>query len=88
MSYLVIEGTTTEGKKFRPSDWVERLATDFAEFGKDHRLHYSSLVRPASSAKTGQLCLVLDKDSEEKRPDIFNFVMDFARKNKLQVHDQ
>ena len=87
MSHLLIESKTKSGKKFRPSDWIERLAADFGEFGKDHRLHYSEYVRPASTAE-GEKCLILDKSAKEKRPDIFKFVMAFAEVNNLQVHEQ
>ena len=38
---FLIEGVTTEGKTFRPSDWAERLCGVMAAFGHDQRMQYS-----------------------------------------------
>ena len=32
---IIIEGVTTEGKKFRPSDWAERMSGSLSTF-KNH----------------------------------------------------
>ena len=40
----IIRGVTEEGKKLRPSDWIERISSTLASFGSDHRLHYSNAV--------------------------------------------
>ena len=42
----VIRGVTEEGKKLRPSDWIERISSTLANFGKDQRLQYSNAVAP------------------------------------------
>jgi hypothetical protein len=44
--YLVISSIQESGKKFRPSDWPERLASTLASFLVDHRLRYSPAVQP------------------------------------------
>jgi hypothetical protein len=41
-SGIIISGITEQGNKFRPSDWVERIASDFANFEK-RKLHFSQL---------------------------------------------
>ena len=38
---VVIHGTTSSGKIFRPSDWAERLCGILSSFTKDNRLSYS-----------------------------------------------
>ena len=43
---VVIHGTTSKGKIFRPSDWAERLCGILSSFTKDNRLSYSNWVRP------------------------------------------
>ena len=44
---LIIQSVREDGRRFRPSDWIERLAANMGEFGADHRLHYSQAVRNA-----------------------------------------
>lgn len=44
---VVIHGTTSSGKIFRPSDWAERLCGILSSFTKDNRLSYSKWVRPS-----------------------------------------
>ena len=44
----IIWGLTASGRRFRPSDWAERLAGLTSAFGEDQKLAYSPLVRPLS----------------------------------------
>ena len=37
---IVIYGTTSNGKTFRPSDWAERLCGILSSFDKGNRLSY------------------------------------------------
>jgi len=41
---FVIQGTTLDGKLFRPGDWSERLCGVMSAFGGDHRVQYSPFV--------------------------------------------
>ena len=41
---IIIEGVTTQGKEFRPSDWAERMSGALASF-KNSRIHYSPLLQ-------------------------------------------
>ncbi|RQH09936.1 DUF3579 domain-containing protein [Paraburkholderia dinghuensis] len=87
-----IQGITTSGKKFRPSDWSERLAGVMANFGPkaamnargpNAYLRYSLYVRPTM---IGDLkCVVLDSRLKEVEPMAFNFVLNFAKDNDLVV---
>lgn len=87
-----IQGITTKGKKFRPSDWSERLAGVMASFGpkaamnargRNAYLGYSLYVRPTM---IGDLkCVVLDSRLKEVEPMAFNFVLNFAKDNDLVV---
>ncbi len=43
---IIIHGTTSNGKVFRPSDWAERLCGILSSFNKDHRLSYHEWVHP------------------------------------------
>ena len=41
---ILIMGQTKEGKKFRPSDWAERLYYTVAEYKKNGRITFNPLV--------------------------------------------
>ena len=82
MSNWVIEGVTEDGRKFRPSDWVDRLSASLASFGRDHRLKYGP-VRPCFL--NGQKCLLVEQGLEEKDPAAYEFVRGFARSNGLRM---
>ncbi len=80
---IIIQGITEEGRKFRPSDWAERMGGMLSTFGKDHRIHYSPMLRPISL--DGVKCLAVDPALERENPLVFNQVMDFARRNQLKI---
>ena len=71
-----------DGRKFRPSDWVERLSAALASFGPDHRLKYGP-VRPCYF--NGQKCLLIKTDLEQEDPGAFAFVKAFAVSNRLKM---
>ena len=55
-----IFGITQNGNKFRPSDWVERIAAVFASFDASQRLRYDPMVMPVRY--DGMPCLFVDGD--------------------------
>lgn len=79
---IVIEGVTEEGKKFRPSDWAERMSGSLSTF-KNHRIYYSPLLRP--SYRDGNRCVVLDPSLEQSNPELYEHILDFAKRNKLKI---
>lgn len=82
--HWVIEGVMEDGRKFRPSDWVDRLSATLASFGPDHRLRYGA-VRPCFIK--GQKCLMVQKTLETEDPAAFEYVNSFVRSNGLRVSD-
>jgi hypothetical protein len=80
-----IEGTTLEGKPFRPSDWAERLCGVMSAFGGDHRMQYSPFVHPITA--NGVRCVVVDKRLEDIEPMAYRFLLSFAKDNELRVRD-
>ena len=80
---FVIRGVTLEGKRFRPSDWAERLCGVMSAFGSDGRMQYSPYVYPVSS--DGVKCVVVDVRLKEVEPMAYNFLMSFARDNELET---
>lgn len=80
---IIIEGVTEDGRKFRPSDWAERMSGMLSTFGGDHRIHYSPQLRPISLE--GVKCIAMDPELEQSNPIVFTQVMDFAKRNNLNV---
>ena len=70
---IIIEGKTVEGKKFRPSDWVDRLCGMLADFDR-HKVK-------------DMQCVAIKRALEASSPDAFGFLMQFAKDNKLVVTD-
>lgn len=79
----IIRGVTDDGKKLRPSDWIERLSSTLASFGTDQRLQYSKCVAPCIIK--GEKCLVVARTLELANPSAYEFVMGFAKSNKLSI---
>lgn len=80
---VVIRGVTLQGRVFRPSDWADRLAGIFGQVGRDHRLNYSNDVQPVTRA--GVRCVVINRLLAERESRMFQFLLDFARENDLEV---
>ncbi|TAL92028.1 MAG: DUF3579 domain-containing protein [Paraburkholderia sp.] len=83
-----IQGITSKGKKFRPSDWSERLAGVMSCFGPgakgpNARLQYSLYVRPI--LLDDLKVVILDSRLRDIEPMAFDFVMNFAKDNDLVV---
>ena len=78
---LVIKGVNSKGEIFRPSDWAQRLSSICAEYGNDHRLHFSPFLHPDLNSTI--VCLVVEPELQEVRPEIFNHVMSFVEANDL-----
>ena len=86
-----IQGLTSNGRPFRPSDWAERLAGVLSCFrpdggsGRNAHLQYSPYVRPIMLA--GVKSVVVRESLREIEPLAYDFVIDFARDNDLRILD-
>ena len=84
-----ILGVTVGGQTFRPSDWAERLAGVMSSFRPggvapgDH-LSYSPWCVPTTN-EVGQKCVIVHVDLREAEVMAWDFVLNFARDNQLQV---
>lgn len=83
MDEIIIHGTTSNGKTFRPSDWSERLCGILSSFDKGNRLSYHEWVHPLIVDNVR--CVAVHKNLEEINPAMFRFLMDFAADNDLRV---
>jgi hypothetical protein len=89
---VFIQGLTLDGKTFRPSDWAERLAGAMSSFrpggtamGRAAHIGYSPYCVP--QVVGGIKCVVVNEALRELEPMAWDFVMNFARDNRLQVAD-
>ncbi len=85
---LFIQGLTRDGKTFRPSDWAERLAGVMSQFRpggaySGSHLSYSPWCIPTTL--NGTKCVVLHADLREHEPMAWDFVINFAKDNNLQI---
>ena len=81
---IVIQGITSNGKTFRPSDWSERLCGILSSFD-NNRLSYHDWVRPILVDNVR--CVAVDKKLKQINESMFRFLMDFAQDNDLRVID-
>ena len=87
---FIINGITSDGQVFRPSDWAERLAGAMSCFRPDGVrggigafIGYSPLCVPRQI--DGVKCVLVDETLREIEPMAWDFVMNFARDNRLQL---
>lgn len=88
---VFIQGLTKDGRTFRPSDWAERLAGAMSCFrpggtaagGPGAFIGYSPYCVPR--VINGVKCVIVNEALREIEPMAWDFVMNFARDNELQV---
>ena len=88
---FIIQGQTSTGRPFRPSDWADRLCGIMGRFhpdqagGFDRHLRYSPYVTPALIE--GVRSVLVDRRIHALEPLAYFFLRDFARDNDLRVID-
>jgi len=87
-----IQGITRAGKTFRPSDWSERLAGALSSFRPKSGQHGSGIgahigYSPYCVPRVieGIKCVIVNEALRDLEPMAWDFVMNFARDNELQV---
>lgn len=80
---VVIHSVREDGERFRPGDWIERISSNGASFGPDRRLRYTSAVHPV--IVEGERCLAVNGSLADTSPVLFQYIMDFARRNRLKM---
>lgn len=84
---ISIRGITTDGRKFRPSNWAERLYYAVATYGPNRTVTFNPLVTLKVEADRIN-CVVVDIKLQDEEPMLFDFLIGFARDNKLEMLDQ
>jgi len=80
--YFIL-GLTNNGQKFRPSDWIERVATVCGCFDERRRLQYNPMLKPAFY--DGNKGLFVDIRLETLNPNAYNYAISFSLSNNLQM---
>ena len=85
---VFILGLTLDGKTFRPSDWAERLAGVMSQFRPGgpqpgSHLGYSPWCVPTTL--DGVRCVVVHPDLRAHEVMAWDFCLNFARDNQLQL---
>ena len=83
-SFFII-GLTSEGNKFRPSDWAERLCGLLSAFDTQKKMKYSRYVSPM--IHHGEKVVFVDSRLYDIEPMAYRFVLNFAKDNELQRID-
>jgi hypothetical protein len=90
-SEFFIQGITSDGRQFRPSDWAERLCGVMSCFrpegsgGRHAHIQYSPYVRP--TVLDGIKSVVVSEELRKLEPLAYHFVLNFAKDNDLQIVD-
>ncbi|MBH9552833.1 DUF3579 domain-containing protein [Inhella gelatinilytica] len=89
---IFIQGVTLEGRTFRPSDWAERLAGVMSCFQPPgtrvrtgSHIRYSPYCVPR--VINGVKCVIVNEALKDVEPKAWEFVLNFAKDNHLQVVD-
>ena len=80
---VVIKGVTTDGRKFRPSDWAQRLATAVGTQTASRRIKYHPKV--SISLIDGINCIVIASELKDEEPMLYAFLVEFAESNNLDI---
>jgi hypothetical protein len=87
---FIIQGLTQDGRVFRPSDWAERLAGAMSSFrpggirgGIGSAIGYSPYCVPTVVGEVR--CVIVNEALKDLEPMAWDFVMNFARDNGLQM---
>ena len=85
---VFIQGITHDGKTFRPSDWADRLCGVMSQFRPGgpkpgSHLNYSPWCVP--TVVGGIKCVVVNAALRDAEPMAWDFALNFARDNDLQV---
>ena len=85
---VIIQGLTSDGRVFRPSDWADRLAGVMSPFrpgGAQTGSHLSYSPWCVPTAIKGIKSIVVHPDLRQAEPMAWDFVLNFARDNDLKV---
>ena len=87
---VFIQGITRQGKTFRPSDWADRLCGVMSQFrpgGPQPGSHLTYSPWCVPTVIDGVKCVVVNAELRDAEPMAWDFALNFARDNDLQMAD-
>ena len=85
---VFIQSLTLDGKTFRPSDWADRLCGVMSPFrpgGPQPGSHLTYSPWCVPTVVNGVRCVVVNALLREAEPMAWEFALNFAKDNELQV---
>ena len=85
---IFIQGITRDGRKFRPSDWADRLCGVMSPFrpgGPQPGSHLTYSPWCVPTVVNGIKCVVVKSELRKAEGLAWDFLVSFARDNDLQV---
>ena len=82
---IVIRSIKNDGSRFRPSDWIDRISSTLATFHHLSEHKHSISVKARPCIIDGEKCFVVNSQLEQLNPNAYNYVMQFAFSNNLNV---
>lgn len=83
--FVLIKGETVDGKKFRPSDWCDRLHSTLQALDPDEYLECAEYVHLVNN--NGGKGILVDRLLQTINPMLFKFFMSFVSSNGLATDD-
>lgn len=80
--FVLIKGETVDGKKFRPSDWCDRLHSTLRALDPDEYEECVEYVHLVSSGD-GDRGVLVNRELENINAVLFGFFMSFVQNNNL-----
>lgn len=81
-SKLIIRNRDNQSRKFRPSDWADRMASIAASFDGG-RLKYDARVMPCKRCDD-TICLRVDRAIADEQPHVLQTISDFMVMHNLE----
>ncbi len=82
---IIIVGKTKDGKKFRPSNWYERLGTIGSTFSFKKRLKLHKFISLVWVDDYNVPGIKIDLQLQIDDNILYNFLLNFAQQNKLEI---
>ena len=83
--YYLMLGETMEGRKFRPSDWADRLFGACGSYARDANLKQTLSENICMVERDGRKGIVFSEVLAELEPQMYHFLVKFGENNRLRI---
>ena len=82
--YLML-GETKEGRKFRPSDWADRLFSACGSYARDADIKKMLSENICMVERSGRKGIVFSEALADLEPEMYHFLVRFGENNSLRI---